>query len=808
MGTFRLGVDFGTSTTAAVLRWPDGAVRPLLFDGSELLPSAVCRGDDGTLLAGRDALHAGRASPQALELNPKRCIDDGSVLLGTAEVSVTELVAAVLVRVADESRRVAGAVPETTVLTCPVGWGVRRRQILVAASETAGLGPTVLASEPLAAAYHFLASPGSALPVGGHLLVYDLGAGTFDAAVVRRTVRGFEVVAERGLCDAGGLDIDAAAIQHLGRVYSVRDPQRWERLARPATDPDRRAHAQLRDDVRVAKEMLSRTASTTIPLPLFDDNAVLTREELERLALPILARTVRTSREALTAAKLTTDQLTAVLLVGGASRTPLAATLLHRDLGIAPTVMHRPELVVAEGSLHAPPEPLSPPVEMSPLTGPAGAGPLSPPDMAPDPPLPTSPEDGGEVEGRVDDDPVDDGGTTEGTASQREPVEAVDGPVQGDAAGGRPGKAALPSRRRIGSVLAGLLVTVLLAAAAGWWQWREGGREPAGGSLPSPSTSASPSATASPSPAVAESVPLEGQPWGAWALTFSPDGKVVVASGQDGKVRFWDVGSGALVRTIDVEGRPVPSELAYRADGGALAVAALDGSNYVIQGWDLGTGRPQWTVATPGTVPLHLMYSPDGRRIASVEPDSRIRLRNADTGAVTQTIQTAHSQVATATFTSDGRTLVAASNVPTPRNGPPGAAAVQIWDLATGTQTGRLDGYNGVAVSPDGRTLTLTTPVGGVSAYDLGTGAITALGGDRTTASNRLAFVSDTQFIAYDAGSGLVVWDIPTRRQSARFSDLAGADGSALFAAATTTRCVVTGGYGRALKLWTVASGN
>jgi molecular chaperone DnaK (HSP70) len=108
---FRLGVDFGTSNTAAVLRWPDGTIRPLLFDGSELLPSAVCLDRSGTLLAGRDAVHAGRAWPEGFEPNPKRCIDDGTVQLSGTDVSVVDLVAAVLGRVGTEARRVAGGQP-------------------------------------------------------------------------------------------------------------------------------------------------------------------------------------------------------------------------------------------------------------------------------------------------------------------------------------------------------------------------------------------------------------------------------------------------------------------------------------------------------------------------------------------------------------------------------------------------------------------------------------------------------------------------------------------------------------------------
>src|SRR5690348_192577 len=108
----RLGVDFGTSNTVAVLAGPDGRARPLVFEGSELLPSAVWLGPDGTALAGRDAIHAARADPARLEPHPKRCVDDGTVLLGDAEVPVGELFAAVLERVAGEARRVAGTAAE------------------------------------------------------------------------------------------------------------------------------------------------------------------------------------------------------------------------------------------------------------------------------------------------------------------------------------------------------------------------------------------------------------------------------------------------------------------------------------------------------------------------------------------------------------------------------------------------------------------------------------------------------------------------------------------------------------------------
>src|SRR5947208_6208336 len=176
---FELGVDFGTSNTAAVLRWPDGQRRPLLFDGVPLLPSAVYREETGRLPVGTDAPNAARVSPGRYEPNPKRRVDEGQVLLGTTPVPVADLIGAVLRRVADEATRVAGGpVPDVT-LTHPAGWGARRRKVLVSAGASAGWTRPTLVAEPVAAATAFLERHPDALPTGSSLLVYDFGAGTF-----------------------------------------------------------------------------------------------------------------------------------------------------------------------------------------------------------------------------------------------------------------------------------------------------------------------------------------------------------------------------------------------------------------------------------------------------------------------------------------------------------------------------------------------------------------------------------------------------------------------------------------------------
>jgi molecular chaperone DnaK len=223
--------------------------------------------------------------------------------------------------------------------------------MLAEGAVRAGLPRPKMIAEPVAAASYFTAELNTAVPVGRSLAIYDLGGGTFDATVVRRTAGGFEVLAEGGLADVGGLDFDHAVIQHLGQVYSQSHAADWQRLQAPLDGTDRRHRRMLWEDVRGGKEMLSRTTSADIHLPALEIDAHLTRDELERLIRPYLERTVACLTGTIGEAHLNPRDLVGIFLVGGSSRIPLAAHLIHSQLGVAPTALEQPETVVAEGSL-------------------------------------------------------------------------------------------------------------------------------------------------------------------------------------------------------------------------------------------------------------------------------------------------------------------------------------------------------------------------------------------------------------------------------------------------------------------------
>jgi hypothetical protein len=382
----RLGVDFGTSHTVAVLSRSDGRADPLLFDSSPLLPSAVFADPGGALLTGRDAERSARLDPAAFEPHPKRRIDDVGLFLGGRDVPVVALVEAVLRRVAEEAVRTAGRPVESTVLTHPAGWGPPRREQLLDAAARAGLPAATLVPEPVAAAMYFTRVLGHHVPDGHALVVYDFGGGTFDISVVRRAGAGWEVVAAQGLDDVGGIDLDAAIVGWAGGRVAAGNAELWRRLENPATAPDRRHRRALWDDARSVKELLSRANTGGIAVPIFDVDLHLTRAEFEHLARPWLDRTVTLTTATLFTSGVSADRLAGVFLVGGASRVPLVATLLHRALGVAPVILEQPELVVALGSLLTnAPAPMIPAVkvpEPAPVTVPF-ANPVPPPPPPP-----------------------------------------------------------------------------------------------------------------------------------------------------------------------------------------------------------------------------------------------------------------------------------------------------------------------------------------------------------------------------------------------------------------------------------------
>lgn len=355
--TLHVAVDFGTSSTCVAISVDGREPQVVVVDGQPLVPSAVFAATDGTVFVGQEAERQAAIDPSRYEPNPKRRIDEGELLLGNTVIPVLDVVRAVLARAVTEARRLAGNAPvDVLVLTHPADWGAIRTRVLRQAG--AGLaGEVTLVPEPVAAAVFHAAS--HSLPDGGALAVLDLGGGTVDVSVVRRqtgvehSVGGFTVLATHGDPNFGGADIDQMLLEHVGSLVADANRDDWLALTEGRELSDRRRRRVIHQDVRGAKETLSRHTYTDVPMPPPFPDAHVTRDDLERLVAGQLRRAVALTTETITQAGLRPEDLAGVFLVGGSSRIPLVARLVYQRLGIIPTTLDQPETVVARGALRA-----------------------------------------------------------------------------------------------------------------------------------------------------------------------------------------------------------------------------------------------------------------------------------------------------------------------------------------------------------------------------------------------------------------------------------------------------------------------
>jgi actin-like ATPase involved in cell morphogenesis len=369
---YGLGVDLGTTFTAAAVERDGRVEMATLGDRTAAVPSVVLLRGDGTVLTGDAADRRATSEPDRVAREVKRRLGDPMpVLLGGAPQPVQELMAMQLrdvVRVVAERE---GGAPDEVTLTHPANWGPYKKELFGQIPRRAGLDRVRMLTEPEAAAAHYAST--ERVPEGAVVAVYDLGGGTFDATVLRTTGDGFEILGTpEGIEGLGGIDFDEAVYAHVDRALDG---------ALSELDPaDVRATAsaiRLRHECVLAKEALSADTEATIPvlLPALQTEVRLTRGEFETMIQPSVAATVEAMRRALRSAGVTPEELHTVLLVGGSSRIPAVARMVSAELGRPTSVDAHPKHAIALGA-----------ASLAGRTGPASADDGGPADDSPTPP--------------------------------------------------------------------------------------------------------------------------------------------------------------------------------------------------------------------------------------------------------------------------------------------------------------------------------------------------------------------------------------------------------------------------------------
>ncbi|TDU87693.1 WD40 repeat protein [Kribbella voronezhensis] len=345
---YRLGVDLGTTFTAAAMR--NGGPPSMLGLGNRALqiPSVLYLQEDGQFLVGEAAERRGATDPSRVVREFKRRIGDPiPLMVAGTPFSAQALSARLLSSVVATATERRGAPPDEIVLTYPANWGAYKRELVDQVISLADVGPTVTCPEPQAAAIQYAAQ--ARLQPGDRVAVYDLGGGTFDVCVLEKTGNGFTILGNpEGIEQLGGVDFDEAVFQH---VVGALGPA-MEQLDLD-TPEGRTALTRLRRDCVEAKEALSVDVDTMIPvtLPGRSTSVRLTRAELETLIAPALEQTVEATGRALRAAGTTSDQLTAIVLVGGSSRIPLVSHLLQSRFSTPTALDTHPKHDIALGAV-------------------------------------------------------------------------------------------------------------------------------------------------------------------------------------------------------------------------------------------------------------------------------------------------------------------------------------------------------------------------------------------------------------------------------------------------------------------------
>jgi molecular chaperone DnaK len=370
------GIDLGT--TNSLIAVMDGDEPRVLADpttGNALLPSVVALGPHGAVDVGERAVELephlagegnGRVSvvgfvdsqQGAVVRSVKRYMGLGGSELALEDqyrysfadlsgpvvrfnaggriYTPPQISAAILRSLKHRAEVALGERVERVVITVPAYFNDAQRQATKDAGRLAGLEVVRLVNEPTAASLAY----GLQRNAEGRVAVYDFGGGTFDISILNIKGGVFEVLATNGDTHLGGDDIDRAVVNWL-----IQDAPDKLRTGRHVWNTARRAAED-------AKKRLSGADATEVRLNLADRQVIriLTRAEFDRMAEPMVARTLECCRRALADAHLQPGDVDEVVLVGGSTRMPLVRQRIGEFFGREPLISIDPDKVVALGA--------------------------------------------------------------------------------------------------------------------------------------------------------------------------------------------------------------------------------------------------------------------------------------------------------------------------------------------------------------------------------------------------------------------------------------------------------------------------
>src|ERR1700752_829965 len=365
-----VGIDLGT-TNSLVAYIDSQTGQPKCISGpsgSTLCPSIVSLDPDGSIIVGEPARRRLLTQPERTIYSVKRLMGRGPadvqselklfpfridptsnhvirVRLGDKVFTPPEISSFILRELKNWAEAYFGDTVDRAVITVPAYFNDAQRQATKDAGRLAGLEVLRLVNEPTAAALAY----GLHERQRGHVAVYDLGGGTFDISVLKliSTTEGdiYQVLSTNGDTHLGGDDIDNLLVAHLKQ--DIMDLHCVDISLRPDLIQE------LRKAFIAVKHELSDKEIAVVRLPL-PNGAVyatgLSQAAFEEWIGPIVDRTMGPVRQALADGKLKPSEIDEVVLVGGATRTPLIRRTVQEYFDRRPHTELNPDEVVALGA--------------------------------------------------------------------------------------------------------------------------------------------------------------------------------------------------------------------------------------------------------------------------------------------------------------------------------------------------------------------------------------------------------------------------------------------------------------------------
>jgi Fe-S protein assembly chaperone HscA len=365
-----VGIDLGTTNSLVAYTDPQtGQPRCILGPyGSTLCPSVVSLDPDGSVIVGEAARNRLLTQPERTIYSVKRLMGRGPadvqselklfpfrvdpssknvirMMLGEKVFTPPEISAFILRELKSWAEAFFGEPVDRAVITVPAYFNDAQRQATKDAGKIAGLEVLRLVNEPTAAALAY----GLHEKQRGRVAVYDLGGGTFDISVLKliSTAEGdiYQVLSTNGDTHLGGDDIDNLLQSFVHKQILQEDEIDFS--------PQGELAQELRKALIAIKHQLSETESATLRFPLPNGSVFaheFTRGAFEVLIRPVVDRTIGPVKQALADAQLKPIDIEEVVLVGGATRTPLIRRAVQEFFDRKPHSELNPDEVVALGA--------------------------------------------------------------------------------------------------------------------------------------------------------------------------------------------------------------------------------------------------------------------------------------------------------------------------------------------------------------------------------------------------------------------------------------------------------------------------